>query len=83
MSESALTGIFPLGETTEAYEVEIFSSSAFTTVKRVIQAFSGRTATYTSDQQITDFGSNQTVLYVRVYQMSDAVGRGHELEATI
>lgn len=83
MSESALTGILPLGESTEAYEVEIYSSGAFTTVKRVIQAFSGRTATYTSAQQITDFGTNQTTLYVRVYQMSDSVGRGHELEATI
>lgn len=83
MSENALTGLFPLGETTEAYEVEIYSSSAFTTVKRVIQAYAGRTAVYTSAQQITDFGSNQTTLYARVYQLSDSVGRGHELEATI
>lgn len=83
MSENSLTGIFPLGETTEAYEVEIYSSSAFTTVVRVIQAYAGRTAIYTSAQQITDFGSIQATLYVRVYQLSDSVGRGHELEAII
>lgn len=77
-----LSSSVPLGEATEAYEVDIFTSSAFTTVKRTLTA-STPSVTYTSAQQIADFGSNQTVLYVRVYQMSEIVGRGFPRQATI
>lgn len=82
LSENWLAGIVPLGEAAEAYEVVIYSSNTFATVKRVIAATT-RSAVYTSAQQIADFGSNQSTLYVRVYQISDVVGRGNPLEATI
>lgn len=82
LSENWLAGIVPLGEAAEAYEVVIYSSSAFDTIKRVIVATT-RSAVYTSAQQIADFGTNQSTLYVRVFQISDVVGRGHPLEATI
>jgi hypothetical protein len=64
-----------LGESLEKYEVDIFSNSSYTTVKRTLTVYS-QTATYTSAQQVTDFGANQTTLYFKVYQISSIVGRG-------
>lgn len=64
----------PLGENTEAYEVDILDG---TTVKRTITGLSSPALTYTSAQQTADFGSPQTTLKIAVYQMSDLVGRGH------
>lgn len=72
----------PLGETTESYEVEVYSSAAFTTLKRTLTS-STPSVTYTSAQQITDFGANQATLYLRIYQMSATVGRGYVLQATV
>lgn len=71
----------PLGEDTEAYEVEIFASSAHATagtpVVRTITATS-QTCTYTSAQRTAD-GTGSAVVYMRVYQLSAAVGRGYPL----
>jgi hypothetical protein len=39
-------------------------------------------ATYTAAQQVTDFGSVQDEITVRIYQMSDIVGRGWPAERT-
>lgn len=72
-----------LDEASEAYEVEIYSSGAYTTLKRTLTGLSSATATYTSAQQVTDFGSNQATLYVKVYQISAAVGRGWPLTTSI
>lgn len=77
----ALAQSIPLGETTEAYEVEVWTSG-FSVLKRTISA-STPTATYTSAQQTTDFGGAQTTLYLRVYQISAEVGRGYVLQATV
>lgn len=71
-----------LGETAESYEIDIYSDGTYATVKRTITA-SSATAAYTSAQQTTDFGGNQTTLYVKVYQLSATVGRGYPLTATI
>ncbi len=81
-SENWLRGIVPLGEGSEAYEWEIYTSSAFTTVIRTLTS-STSSATYTSAMQTADFGTAQTTLYVRVYQMSSAIGRGFPLTATV
>ena len=62
----------PVGETTESYEVDIMSG---TTVKRTITSVTPE-ITYTSAQQVTDFGANQTTITVNVYQKSATVGRG-------
>lgn len=70
-----------LGETTEAYEVDIFSDGTYTTVKRTISATSP-TCIYTTADQTTDFGSVQTTIYAKVYQMSSVVGRGYPTTAT-
>lgn len=80
MSCNWLTGIMPLGERTERYDVVIYSSSAFTAIERVYSVYAP-TAIYTAADQVTDFGSTQSTLYVRVYQLSDSIGRGHELQA--
>ena len=71
----------PLGEASESYEVEVWDS-AYTTLKRTLTA-SAQTVTYTSANQVTDFGSNQTVLYLRIYQLSATVGRGYALQTSI
>jgi hypothetical protein len=71
-----------LGETTESYEVDIFSSGTYTTLKRTLTA-SSETVAYTSANQVTDFGSNQATLYVKIYQLSATVSRGYPLIATI
>lgn len=77
-----LSSSVPLGEATEAYEVEIYATSGFATVKRTLSSATP-SVTYTSADQVADFGTNQTVLYVRIYQMSETVGRGFPLQTTI
>lgn len=50
-----------------------------TAVKRTL-AGTSLPFTYTSAQQITDWGSNQTTLEVNLYQLSPALSlRGHQL----
>ena len=71
-----------LGESSEAYQVDVFADGTYATVKRTITA-SSPAAAYTSAQQVTDFGSNQTTLYLKVYQMSSVVGRGYPLTQSI
>jgi len=71
----------PLGEATEAYEVEVWDAG-YTTLKRTISTTTP-SATYTAAQQTTDFGSAQTTLYLRIYQISATVGRGKPLTASI
>lgn len=77
-----LSSSVPLGEASESYEIEIYASGAFSSVKRTLTSTT-TSVTYSSANQVTDFGSNQTVLHVRIYQMSEIVGRGFYLQATI
>lgn len=72
----------PLSEASESYEVEIWNST-FTTLKRTLPAVSSPSASYTSAQQVTDWGSNQATVYVRFYQLSATVGRGFVLQGTV
>jgi hypothetical protein len=71
-----------LGETTQAYEVEIYDAT-FTTLKRTLTGLTSSSATYTSAQQVADFGSNQSTVYVRVYQLSAIMGRGFVAQASL
>lgn len=71
----------PLGEASEAYEVEIWTAG-FGALKRTITA-STPSASYTAAQQTTDFGSAQASVAVRVYQLSAVVGRGGALQGTV
>lgn len=72
----------PLGEASESYDVEIWNAG-YTVLKRTFSALSSPTAAYTSAQQVTDFGSNQATVYVRIYQNSATVGRGSKLEGSV
>jgi hypothetical protein len=71
-----------LGETAESYEVDIFSDGTYTTLKRTLTSTT-QTVAYTSAQQVTDFGSNQATLYVKIYQLSANVGRCYPLTESI
>lgn len=70
----------PLGENTEAYRVTVYGSS-FTEaeIKRSV-VVSSPTWTYTAAMQVADFGSTQSVVRVRVAQISSAVGDGRPLD---
>lgn len=70
-----------LGETSEAYELDVYASSSFAVIKRTI-ASSTPVCVYTASQQAADFGALQTTVYARVYQMSSVVGRGYPATAT-
>lgn len=71
-----------LGETSESYEIDIYADGTYATLKRTLTATTP-TVAYTSAQQVTDFGSNQATLYVKVYQLSATVGRGYPLTTSI
>lgn len=71
-----------LGETTESYEVDIFSSSTYLTLKRTLTSATPD-ASYTSANQVTDFGANQATLYLKIYQLSSVVGRGYPLTISL
>jgi hypothetical protein len=66
------TGTVKLSEFDERYEIDIFNGAS---VVRTI-ATTSPTATYTQAQQITDFGSAQIAIVIKVYQLSKDVGRG-------
>lgn len=68
-----------LGETSERYEVEVMSG---TTVKRTLSS-STPSATYSAADQAADFGSPQSAITLRIYQLSELVGRGYPLETTL
>lgn len=69
----------PLGEVSEAYEVEIIDGGE---VKRVLSSASPLVV-YTAGDQAEDFGSPQISYAVRVYQMSAVYGRGAPAQAVV
>ena len=75
----------PLGENTEQYEIEIYSSSAFTTVVRTATVTGAPTFSYTAAMKTADglTPDASTVDHVRVYQISDVVGRGYFLQGSV
>ncbi|QEY70517.1 phage tail baseplate protein [Pseudomonas denitrificans (nom. rej.)] len=68
-----------VGESTEAYEIDVMSGS---TVKRTISVTSPAWV-YSTAEQTTDFGSAQSSITFRIYQLSSVVGRGYPLEVTL
>jgi hypothetical protein len=73
----------PLAESSESYDVEIYSDSTYGTLKRTLSGLTTASATYTNAQQVTDFGAVQKFLYVKVYQNSSVIGRGYPAAAII
>jgi hypothetical protein len=72
-------GDVDLGETSEAYEVDIYKNGA---VVRTISV-TAQTASYTAANQVTDFGSAQSTVTIKVYQISSTVDRGFAATATV
>ncbi len=70
----------PLNEESEAYEVEIMDGAD---VVRTLTGLSSPTASYSAADQITDFGSEQSSVAVKIYQLSAVVGRGYAGEASV
>lgn len=82
LSSNSLRGIIPLGEASESYSVEFYTSSAFTTLAGTLTS-STKSLTITSAQQ-TSFGLTPgATLYVHIRQVSDIIGAGTPLEATL
>ena len=71
-----------LGETSEAYQIDVYADGTYATVKRTIST-TAPVAAYTSAEQTTDFGSNQATLYLKIYQISATVGRGYPLTQSL
>lgn len=74
------TGIdYILGEASESYEIDILDTGV------VVRTLSGTSfpITYSEADQITDFGSTQTSIDIKIYQMSATVGRGFPLTVTL
>ena len=69
----------PLAEEAERYEVDILNNGA---VVRSLAA-SDPSVLYAAAQEAADFGAPQTVLGLRIAQVSAAVGRGFERSVTI
>lgn len=73
--------VVPLGEASENYVVEIYEDDSFTTIARALESTTAA-VTYTVEQQGSDFGSVQSELSVKVYQVG-ALGGGYPLVETI
>lgn len=82
MSSNALRGVVPLGEAAEAYSIDFYTSGAFSTLAGT-RASTARTLTLTSAEQTAMGMTPGATLYVRIYQISESVGRGAPLEASI
>ena len=72
-------GPVPLGETTEAYEIDIFTGAA---VVRTITSTTP-TFTYTAAEQTADGKTPGAAVTMRIYQMSDVAGRGFPAISTV
>jgi hypothetical protein len=71
-----------LGESSQVYQIDVFSDGTYATVKRTITT-STPDASYSSADQVTDFGANQATLYLKIYQLSSVVGRGYPLTQSL
>lgn len=69
----------PLSEEQERYEIDILDGA---TVKRTLTS-TLPAVTYTSAQQVADFGAPQASVAVAIFQMSAAFGRGAAAHATL
>lgn len=65
----------PLDEQSENYSVEIYSDNTYTTVVNEYSTTSSE-FTYTTTMQTADFGSTQSAIYAKVYQISSRIGKG-------
>tara|TARA_R110000824_G_scaffold20947_1_gene78568 strand:+ start:2981 stop:4033 length:1053 start_codon:yes stop_codon:yes gene_type:complete len=72
----------PYGEDTDDYEIDVLSPTVPRTVLRTIKV-TAETVTYTASQQTADGLTLGNALFMRIYQMSNAVGRGQTNTVTL
>jgi len=82
LSSNALRGIVPLGEATESWSIDLYTTSGFTTLAGTLTSTTS-SLLITSAQQTLLGLTPGAALNVRVYQVSDSVGRGAVLQGTI
>ena len=82
LSSNAFRGVVPLGEATESYVIELYTSSALTTLAGTFTSTS-KTLTLTSAQQTAIGLTPGAIPYRRIYQVSENVGNGTPLEAIV
>ena len=73
-------GLTPLGEATEAYEVDIYKAGV---VIRTIAGLTASAATYTAAMQTTDTNSGLASIEVAIYQLSAIMKRGYARHVTV
>lgn len=89
LGRTLMSGVdIPLGETTEAFQVDILDPASPDSPEVSLRTLSTTTESvlYTGAQQTADFGHtlpSGTILKVAIYQMSSVVGRGTPAIATI
>lgn len=81
-SENWLMGIVPLGESSEAYSIDLFTSGAFTTLAGTVTS-STNSVTLTSAQQTAMGLTPGAKPFPMIYQLSSTIGRGHALQAVL
>lgn len=69
----------PLGEDSEAWELDIYANGSYATVVRTISA-SSATAAYSAAEQTADGLTPGNTVYTKLYQRSAAIGRGYALQ---
>lgn len=67
-------------EASESYEIDIYDGG---TIVRTITGLTSPEYEYTAANQTTDFGSPQSAVDIKIYQISAIVGRGYAGEATV
>lgn len=82
LSENWLLGLEPLGETSESYSWDLFTSSAFSTVAGTFTTVTSKLVLTSAQQTAIGLTPGGTV-FVNVYQLSSSVGRGHAAKATV
>jgi len=70
----------PLVEKTEKYEIDIMNGE---NIVRTVEIFEASEYEYTASLQVSDFGSTQSSLTIKLFQISEVVGRGNLREETV
>lgn len=73
LSQNWLLGNVPIGEAAESWVIESYTDGTYTTIAN----------TYTSTTNSVTFPNANTMVYLRIYQLSDRVGRGYVLQGAI
>jgi hypothetical protein len=76
------TGTVPLGEASEAYDVDILDGPGGA-VLRTLGDLSSPTAVYGAAERTADFGAPQATIHLRVVQLSASIGRGFPAFASL